>query len=242
MYLWYLEKIRRKSAIPDTQKSVGNEFVSARLGPVGQMCRLLAVGPTCRRHVGNFPSQAVWTLTSTRLCCLSLHRPGVVSLCQLVVASPLDVPSLRLPLVILLLSRQLVVALSLVALSLRCPLVVLSRQLVVALPLTVLSLCHPLVNSSHQLVFASPLLVLSLRSVPPSHPLVALAGCCVASQRATLSSPCVLSCRLSLSCRASWLSHHHLLHRPLDGQCGRVVRPTLKIAEAGVRVPAKRRC
>jgi hypothetical protein len=57
MYLWYLEKIRRKSAIPDTQKSVGNEFVSARLGPVGQMCRLLAVGPTCRRHVGNFPSQ-----------------------------------------------------------------------------------------------------------------------------------------------------------------------------------------
>jgi hypothetical protein len=57
MYLWYIEKIWRKSAIPDTKKSVGNEFVSARLGRVGQKCRLLAVGPTCRRHVGDFPSQ-----------------------------------------------------------------------------------------------------------------------------------------------------------------------------------------
>ena len=132
------------------------------------------------------PIDFVWSRTTTRLCHLSSRRPGVVSSCQLVVALPLVVPSLRRPLV------------------------VLSRQLVVALPLTVLSLCHPLVNSSHQLVFASPLLVLSLRSVPPSRPLVALAGCCVASQRATLSSPCVLSCRLSLSCRASWLSHHHL--------------------------------
>jgi hypothetical protein len=62
MYLWYLEKIWRKSAIPDTQKSVGNEFVSARRGPVGQMCRLLAVGPSCRRHVGDFPSQGAESL------------------------------------------------------------------------------------------------------------------------------------------------------------------------------------
>ena len=52
-----LEKIWRKSAIPDTKKCVGNEFVSARRGPVGPMCRFLAVGPTCRRHVGDFPSQ-----------------------------------------------------------------------------------------------------------------------------------------------------------------------------------------
>jgi len=52
-----LEKIWRKSAIPDTKKCVGNDFVSARRGPVGQMCRLLAVGPTYRRHVGDFPSQ-----------------------------------------------------------------------------------------------------------------------------------------------------------------------------------------
>jgi len=57
MYLWYLEKIWRKSANPDTKKSVGDKFVSARLGRVGQKCRLLAVGPTCRRHVGDFPSQ-----------------------------------------------------------------------------------------------------------------------------------------------------------------------------------------
>jgi hypothetical protein len=68
MYLWYLEKIWRKSAIPDTKKSFGNEFVSARRGPVGQMCRLLAVGPTCRQHVGNFPSQGLTaTFTPVRV-------------------------------------------------------------------------------------------------------------------------------------------------------------------------------
>jgi len=52
-----VEKIWRKSAIPDTKKSVGNEFVSAQLGRVGQKYRLLAVGLTCRRHVSDFPSQ-----------------------------------------------------------------------------------------------------------------------------------------------------------------------------------------
>ena len=51
-----LEKVGK----PRHKKSVGNEFVSARLGRVGQKCRLLAVGPTCRRHVGDFPSQANW--------------------------------------------------------------------------------------------------------------------------------------------------------------------------------------
>jgi len=51
---------------------------------------------------------------------------------------------------------------------------------------------HPLVNSSHQLVVASPLLILSLRPVPPSCPLVAPSGCCVASQCATLLSSCCL--------------------------------------------------
>ena len=58
MYLWYLEKIWRKLAIPDTKKSVENKFVSARRGPVAQICQLLAVGLTCRRHDGDFPSQA----------------------------------------------------------------------------------------------------------------------------------------------------------------------------------------
>ena len=72
--------------------------------------------------------------------------------------------------------------------QLQRPLVVLSRQLVFALPLAVLSLHHPLVNSSRQLVVASPLLVLSLRPAPPSHPLIAPAGCCVTSRRAALSS------------------------------------------------------
>jgi hypothetical protein len=106
--------------------------------------------------------------------------------CQLVVSSPLVVLSLRHPLVVLL--RQLVVASPLAILSFRCPRIVLSRQLVVTLPLTVLLLRHPLVNSSCQLVVASSLLVLSLRPTPPSCPLVASAGCCVASRHAALSS------------------------------------------------------
>ena len=125
--------------------------------------------------------------------------------CQLVVASPLVVLSLRHPLIIL--SCQLVVALPLAVLSLRCPLVVLSCQLVVALPLAVLSLLHhPLVNSSRRQLFVAlrPIL-LSLRPVPPSRPLVA-----------PLDAPpsrclVVLLCSLLLSCCASWLSRHHLL-------------------------------
>jgi hypothetical protein len=45
----------RKSAIPDTKKCVGNEFVSAILGPVGQiMCRLLAVGRLSQPSVKKF--------------------------------------------------------------------------------------------------------------------------------------------------------------------------------------------
>ena len=135
-------------------------------------------------------------------------------------ASWLVVPSLRRPLVVLL--RQLVVASPLVVLSLRCPLVVLRRQLVVALPLIVLSLCHPLVNLLLQRVVASPLIVLLLRPAPPSHPLVAPAGCCVASRRAALSSsrrlvvpPLVVSsCQLAVVCCAISLAILSL-HRPL---------------------------
>jgi hypothetical protein len=104
--------------------------------------------------------------------------------------------------------------------SLRRPLVVLSRQLVVALPLVVLSLCHPLVNSLLQRVVASPLIVLLLRPAPPSHPLVAPAGCCVASRRAALSSsrrlvapPLVVSSR-QLAVVPSSLANLSL-HRPL---------------------------
>ena len=59
-------------------------------------------------------------------------------------------------------------------------------QLVVTLPLLVLLLCRPFVFSSRRLFFASPL------NAPSS--------CCLV----------VSLCRLSLSCRASWLSHHHL--------------------------------
>ncbi len=76
------------------------------------------------------PINSVWTRKTTRLCCLSSRRPGVVLSCQLVVASPLVVLSLPRPLIVL--SRQLVVASPLTILSLHCPLVVLSCQQVVA--------------------------------------------------------------------------------------------------------------
>jgi hypothetical protein len=146
------------------------------------------------------PVDSIWTRKTTRLCRLSSCRPGVVLSCQLVVALPLVVLSLRRPLVVL--SRQLVVASPLAVLSLRCPLVVLSRQLVVALPLAILLLRHPLVNSSRQLVVALPLLVLSLplRPAPPSRPLAAPAGCCVAS-RLSMRRPLVVSLsRRAASC------------------------------------------
>ncbi len=146
------------------------------------------------------PVDSVWTRKTMRLCRPSSRRPGVVSLCQLVVASPLFVLSLRHTLIVF--SRQLVVA---SPLSLRCPLVILLHWLVVALPLTVLSLRHPLVNSSHRLVVASPLLVLLLRPMPPSRPIVAPAGCCITSRCAALSSsrPLVASagCRAIISRR-----------------------------------------
>jgi hypothetical protein len=45
-----LRETLEKVGNPRHKKSFGNEFVLARWGPVGQMCRLLAVG--------DFPSQA----------------------------------------------------------------------------------------------------------------------------------------------------------------------------------------
>jgi hypothetical protein len=132
------------------------------------------------------PVDSVWTRKTTRLCHLSSRRPGVILSCQLVVSSPLVVLSLRCPLVVLL--RLLVVASPHAILSLRCHLVVLSRQLVVTLPLTVLLLRHPLVNSLCQLVVASSLLVFLLLPALPSRPLIAPAGCCIASRRAALLS------------------------------------------------------
>jgi hypothetical protein len=165
------------------------------------------------------PIDSVWSLKATRLCHLSSRRPGVVSSCQLVVASPLVGSSLCHPLIVL--SCQLVVALPLAILSLCCPLVVVLRQLVVALPLAVLSLRHPLVNSSRQLlVVASPLLILSLRPALPSSLLIAPAGCCVASRRAVLSlsrrfvaPPLVVSLRQLVVAPSSLviLSLHHPL-------------------------------
>jgi hypothetical protein len=86
--------------------------------------------------------------------------------CQLVVASPLVVPSLRRPLIFL--SRQLVVTLPLTILSLRHPLINSSRQLVVH-RLSLSSRCaprRPLVLSSCRLVVALPL------NAPPSRHLI----------------------------------------------------------------------
>ena len=164
------------------------------------------------------PVDSAWTQKTMRFCCLLSRRPGVVLSCQLVVASPLAVLSLCRPLVVLL--RQQVVAPPLVILSLCCPLVVLLCQLVVALPLVVLSLCLPLINLLHQLVVTSPLLVLSLRPALSSRPLVAPAGCCVASRRATLSSSCCLIVPpLIVSSRQLVVAPSSLvvlsLHRPL---------------------------
>ena len=126
--------------------------------------------------------------------------------CRIASCRPLIVPPSRCPLNVL---------------SLRCPLVILSRQLVIALPLTVLSLRQPLVIPSRQLVIvASPFLVLSLRPTPPSRPLAAPAGCCVASRRAALLSshrlvvpPLVVSSRQLVVAPSSLVVLS--LHRPL---------------------------
>jgi len=156
-----------------------------------------------------------------KVCCLLSHCPGVLSLCQPVVASPLVVPSLHRPLVVssscraswwshCLSSSSHCTALSssshCAALSSSCHASWLSHCLSSSSHCTTLSstsraslwLHHlslssccaprqPLVLSSRRLVVVSPL------DAPPSCPLV------------------VLSCRLSLSCRASWLLRHHLL-------------------------------
>ncbi len=47
---------------PTQKRCVGINFVLPRQGHVSQMCRHLVVGATCRRHVGDFPSQAqkIW--------------------------------------------------------------------------------------------------------------------------------------------------------------------------------------
>jgi hypothetical protein len=155
------------------------------------------------------PVNSVWTGKTTRLCRLSSRRPGVLLSCQLVVASPLVVLSLRCPLVVLL--RQLSHCLSpsslcatlsstrrasllthRLSLSSRCaprrPLVLSLRWLVVALPLDTPLSCR--------LVFLSCRLLLSHRAswlsrhhlLPPSRPLIVLAGCCVACPCSALSS------------------------------------------------------
>ena len=131
---------------------------------------------------------------------------------------------------------------------LHCPLVVLSRQLVVALPLVILSLRHHLVNLLHQLADASPLLVLSLCPAQPSRPLVAPAGCCVASRCAALSSShrlvvpplIVSSCQLvALPSSLVVLS----LHRPLVlSSCWLVVALPVLAPPSRPLVVVHRRC
>ena len=123
---------------------------------------------------------------------------------------------------------QLVVASPLLIFSLQCPLVVLTRQLVVALPLAVLMFRHPLVNSLRQLVVALPLLVLSLRPMPPSHSLVAPAGCCVASRGAALLlSRCLV---VSSPRRLVVSSYHRLIVSPSRRAASRCL-----VAPAGCR-------
>jgi len=157
------------------------------------------------------PIDFVWSRTTTRLCHLSSRRPGVVSSCQLVVASPLVVPSLRRPLVVL--SRQLVVALPLTVLSSRCPLVVLSHQLVVALPLAVLSMHHPLVYSSACYYIASPRTLLAPRSALSFSCHVGWLLCRLSMCRPLVVPPLVVSlCQLVVAPSSLVIL---LCHRPL---------------------------
>jgi hypothetical protein len=142
-------------------------------------------------------------LTIWLLRCLSLHHPLVVlSLCRslvilhrLFVASPLVTPP----------SRPLVVPPSHPLIVLCCPLAILLRWLVVALPLVAPPSCCPL-------------------TAPPCH-CIALAGFCVASHRAALSSSCHAVLLSSSHCAALLLSHltSWLLHC-LSSYCPLVAR------------------
>ena len=136
-----------------------------------------------------------------RLCCLSPCRPGVVSSCQLVVASHLVVSSLRRPLVVLSTSSHCAALSSscraswlshCLSLSSHCANLSSSRRVSLLLlrRLSLSSHCaprRPLVLSPHRLVVALP-----LDALPSCHLIVS-------------------SCRLSLFLRASWLLRHHLL-------------------------------
>jgi len=173
--------------------------LSSRRPSVVSSCQLVVASPlfilSLRRPLVDLSRQLV---VASPLAVLSLRRPLVVLSRQLVVALPL-----------------LVVALPLTVLSLRHPLVNSSRQLVVASPLLVLSL-RPTPPSRRagwllrRLSMRRPLIVsLSRRAAsrcrvapagcraiisrrplvaPPSRPLIVLAGCCVASPCAALSS------------------------------------------------------
>jgi hypothetical protein len=112
-------------------------------------------------------------------------------------------------------------------------------------PSSVLLLRHPLVNSSRQLVVAAspcplvaPRAALSsshrsgwlLRRLLTCRPLVLLSSCRAAS--CCLVAPA--GCRAIISLRP-------LIAPPSrpNGQCGRVVRPTLKVAEVGGSCPCE---
>ena len=132
------------------------------------------------------------------------RRPLIVSLCQLVVTSPLVVLSLRCPLIIL--SCQLVVTLPLAVLSSRHPLILLSRY---PCPLVV----RPLVVPAGCCVASQRTALSSSRrlATSPSRYLVAPAGCCIIISRCHLVVP--PSCLLS-SHHAGWLLCCLSLRRP----------------------------
>jgi hypothetical protein len=155
----------------------------------------------------NLPIDSIWTRKTTRLCHLSLRRPLIISLCQLVVASPL------------------------VILSLRRPLIVLSCQLVVAVPLAVLFLRHPLILWS---CFPRPLV--APHSCPLIAPagccLVAPAGCRIIISHRHLVAP---PSRLLSSHHAGWLLCCHSLRaaplvllscRPSSSHCHCLALPS----------------
>ncbi len=162
---------------------------------------------TASRRAAHLPSRC----TSWLLHCLSSSShcaaPLVISLHQLVVASPIIVLLLCRPPVISL--HQLVLALPpLVVLSLRRPLVLSSRRMVVASPLDAPPTCPLVAPPSHPLSAPADCCIASRRPLvaPPSCPPIAPAGCCIVS-------PCIT---LSSSHRVGWLLsylslRHHLV-------------------------------
>jgi len=163
---------------------------------------------TSKTMAATSPVNSVWTRKTTRLCCLLSRRPGVSCHASWLLHRLL--PSSHCAALLSSCRRASWLLHCLLPSShLCCPLVVLSHQLLHCLSP---SSCCATLSSTHH---ASLLLhCLSLSSCcTPRCPFVLLSHRLVVSPLDVPPSRCLVisSCCLSLSCRASWLSRHHLL-------------------------------